>query len=221
MLIGMSMRITENSSYIEYRDSISHDWINYLNKYNISPILIPNNLNDNREFLNSVGISGIIISGGDSIIQHPTNPNETIYHQRDVTEWDILTIGIEMKLPILGTCRGFQMINKFFGGNITENISTTHKHTVAREHQIDILENPVTAGFLNHKPFVNSYHDDGVRIPDLSDDLTSFATWDDQIIEGFFHPHLPIIGIQWHPERSPNSQALNETIINYWINQCN
>ena len=78
MLIGMSMRITENSSYVEYRDSISHDWVNYLNKYDISPLLIPNNLANINQFLNSVDISGIIITGGDSIIHTPTNPNESI-----------------------------------------------------------------------------------------------------------------------------------------------
>lgn len=221
MLIGMSMRITENPSYVEYRDSISHDWVNYLNKHDISPILIPNNLKNIKEFLNSVDVSGIIISGGDSIIQNPTNPNETIYHQRDVTEWDILKIGIKKKLPILGTCRGFQMINTFFGGNIAQNISTSYKHIVAHEHQIDIIENPITEGFLDPKPYVNSYHDDGVRIQDLSDELIPFATWNNQMIEGLYHPSLPIVGVQWHPERSPNSKDLDETILRYWINQCN
>lgn len=221
MLIGMSMRITENSSYVEYRDSISHDWVNYLNKYDISPLLIPNNLANINQFLNSVDISGIIITGGDSIIHAPTNPNESIYHQRDVTERDILTIGIKKKLPILGTCRGFQMINKYFGGNITKNISTTYKHTVAHEHQIDLLENPITSGFPDHKSSVNSYHDDGVSILDLSDELNPFATWNNQIIEGLYHPKLPIVGIQWHPERSPNSKDLDEIILRYWMNQCN
>ena len=221
MLIGLTMRITENTSYVEYRDSISHDWINYLSNYGISPILLPNYSADIQSFMASISLSGIIISGGDSIIDNPTNHTENIYHQRDISELSILENGIRMGLPILGTCRGLQIINKFFKGAITSNIRKSKDHPVASNHNINILTNPIIPEFSDSEVSVNSYHDDGICMDDLSKCLKPFATWENTLVEGFYHPNLPILGIQWHPERTTSSNGLDEALFNYWIELCN
>ena len=196
-------------------------WINYLSRYDIFPILIPNHLNDIQGFMDTINLSGLIISGGDSVIDTPQNPKQSIYHKRDITESIILEHGLKSGVPILGTCRGLQMINKFFEGNTTYGISMSHNHPVAQKHSIYILENPIIPSFSNSQVSVNSYHDDGIHIQDLSIHLTPFAIWENTFVEGFYHPTLPILGVQWHPERTPTSHALDEGILNYWVDLCN
>ena len=75
--IGISLRVQIIEKYDEKRDTISHDWINFLQKTNCVPILIPNNLTDIEDYISEMKLDGIILSGGDNIGEFP---------ERDQTE---------------------------------------------------------------------------------------------------------------------------------------
>ena len=65
-------------SYNEKRDSISQDWMIFLQKLNLMPILIPNNIDNIENYISELELDGIILSGGDNIGDFP---------ERDVTEY--------------------------------------------------------------------------------------------------------------------------------------
>ena len=120
--------------------------------------------------------------------------------KRDKTELEIINYCINKKLPIFGVCRGMQMLNSFFQGNITTNKTDSH---VRKSHTIKIVNQKLKLS--NNKYFVNSFHKNLIHEKSLGKSLEIFAISDfDNSIEGFFHESLPIIGVMWHPEREPN-----------------
>ena len=189
--IGISLRITEASNYTEKRDSLSHDWAQFLEEIDIVPILIPNTISNINEFLENLDLDGLILSGGDNIGDTP---------KRDKTELEITNYCINKKLPILGVCRGMQILNSFFQGNVTSNNTDSH---VRKSHFIKIVDDKLKLS--NNKYSVNSFHENLIHKKSLGQNLKIFAISDfDNSIEGFFHESLPIVGVMWHPEREPN-----------------
>jgi N5-(cytidine 5'-diphosphoramidyl)-L-glutamine hydrolase len=184
--IGISLRIVSATNYLEKRDALSHDWANFLEKIGIIPIFIPNTFSNIQLFLDELNLDGLILSGGDNIGEYP---------ERDDTEIFLLKYAIDKKIPVLGICRGMQLINKFYGGSVIE--STNKKH-VKINHQINLSE-PIEENLIS----VNSYHNNILTSDSLGNNLKSFAVCDfDNTIEGIIHKSNKIIGVMWHPERS-------------------
>ena len=122
--IGISLRVETIEKYDEKRDTISHDWINFFQKFNFIPILIPNNLEDIEGYILELKLDGIILSGGDNLGEFP---------ERDETESKMLEIATKNSIPVLGICRGMQIINNFFSGNLHKRDDPEHinnNHTI-------------------------------------------------------------------------------------------
>ena len=68
---------------------------------------------------------------------------------------------------------------------------------------------------LGKKAMVNSYHHWGITIAGLAPPLEPFAI-SDGMVEGFYHPTLPIVGIVWHPERKSPDEMFNEKVMKYF-----
>ena len=203
-IIGISTRIVNPINYDEKRDAISHDLVNILDKLDLNPILIPNNLSDTKNFLEQLNFSGFIISGGDNIGEFP---------QRDKTEEKILEYSSIKNIPTLGICRGMQIINKFFGGKIELSKGENHVNT---NHPVKIINKKFKMIFKHDSITVNSYHNNLIQVKNLGKDLIPFAVYEDNSIEGYFHKSLSIYGVMWHPERIPtkNSISLIKEIFN-------
>lgn len=190
-IIGISLRVENIQKINEKRDAISHDWINFLSKIDAYPILIPNQIPNITNFLSKFSFDGIILSGGDNIGEFP---------ERDKTEIDILEYSMKNKIPVLGVCRGMQLVNHYFGGKI---ISSDTKNHVGKPHFVSILEKNCIDK-IGEKVTVNSFHNNLILKNNLGTELENFAVAEDDTVEGFFHKKLPIIGIMWHPERDEN-----------------
>ena len=199
--IGISLRVEKIEKFNEKRDTISHDWINFLQKLDYFPVLIPNNLTDVEDYISELKLNGIILSGGDNIGEFP---------ERDQTENKILEYAIKNSIPILGVCRGMQLINTFFNGTISENSNSGH---VGKPHNIDIM-NPSLVNLFGHdKLEVNSFHNNLIKKDDIGDGLDVFALSEkDFTIEGCFHKKNPIIGVMWHPERDQQKKHQSQII---------
>jgi len=123
---------------------------------------------------------------------------------------------VERKLPVLGICRGMQMINVFFGGklikNIKEEIGDTHPPGL--DHGIRIIDEK--EAFNDTK--VNSFHNQAVTEGSLSPKLKPFAVSEkERLVEGLYHPSLPIAGVQWHPERKSPDKDINEKLLKAFV----
>ena len=199
--IGISLRVEKIEKFNEKRDTISHDWINFLQKLDYFPVLIPNNLTDVEDYISELKLNGIILSGGDNIGEFP---------ERDQTENKILEYAIKNSIPVLGVCRGMQLINTFFNGTISENNNSGH---VGKPHNIDIM-NPSLVNLFGHdKLEVNSFHNNLIKKDDIGDELDIFALSEkDFTIEGCFHKKYPIIGVMWHPERDQQKKHQSQII---------
>lgn len=188
--IGITSRITENITYVEKRDAISHDWPKFLEKIHAFPIIIPNSITKPEDFFERMDLDGFILSGGDNI-------GDNI--ERDKMEKSIIEYGMKNKLPIFGVCRGMQVINSYFGGNIEKSSTSEH---LKNDHLVEIQKNDFSQIFSDDTLKVNSYHNNIIKERFLGKNLVSFAlTKNDRTVEGFFHKNLSIMGVMWHPER--------------------
>ncbi len=190
--IGISLRVVQNKNYEEKRDAISHDWSQFCEELNFIPILIPNTLSNIDLFLEKLELDGIILSGGEDI---------GLNIERDETEKKLLEYGIKNNLPILGVCRGMQIINKFFNGKLIKSQNNEH---VNLDHSVNIIEESFS-NIIGKEISVNSYHNNIIFQNNLGKNLKPFAiTKKDNSIEGFFHNQYSILGVMWHPERKQN-----------------
>jgi len=198
--IGISLRVVNALNYVEKRDALSHDWPKLFDELELIPIFIPNTLKNIKNFLDELSLNGIVLSGGDDIGEN---------YDRDKTENFLLKYAIDKKIPVIGICRGMQLINNYFGGK--QIIDNNNQH-IGNDHEIKIVNSKISQ-ILNAKTIeVNSFHKNMINIDNLGNNLDVFATFDkDKSVEGFIHSSLPIIGVMWHPERNPNND--NKQII--------
>ncbi len=189
-ILAISQRIEKIEEYSEIRDSLDQSWTRLISRLDFLPVPLPN-LVSPFNFIETVKPSAIILSGGNTINNiDKADPSSSI--QRDNFEEGILTIAIERGIPVVGVCRGMQMINLFFKGST----SKSEGHVGAR-HNVN-FEGKYSE--FNTRP-VNSYHKWCISESDLGNSLMPFAIAEDKTIEGFYHKDHPIFGIMWHPER--------------------
>lgn len=154
----------------------------------------------------------LILPGGGDIT--PGFYGQEVHGSRSIdTELDLLQIQaleyfVRSGRPVLGICKGMQLINIYFGGTLTQHIPTCNTHQISEG---DVLHNSFVTrdcalSHLYGKEFmINSNHHQAVE--QIGNGLTVVQRSDDDIIEGFVHDTLPIIAVQWHPERLPFIQT--------------
>ncbi len=157
-----------------------------------------------------------MLTGGPDI--DPFNYNESRTHEEslelekglDALEFGLLRYALEHDMPVLGICRGMQLLNVAFGGKLLQDIPG-HKaeskdgHWESVHHSIYISPGSKLAAILGMGGFfrVNSRHHQGLREAQKSPRLLASAySLDDAIIEGVESPeHSWVVGVQCHPER--------------------
>lgn len=103
--------------------------------------------------------------------------------------------------PILGICRGSQLLNVILGGTLYQDIPN---HTGGINHMINIYGGLMEFAYNSPTTSVNSYHHESIK--DLGEGLTVTARHDDGTIEAYEDADRNIYGIQWHPEYTSNGE---------------
>lgn len=192
MRIGISQRVEVIPSYGEKRDCLDQQWFRFLESLGLTPIPIPNSLSDVEGWLHSSGIEGLILSGGNDLSQLPGAGNASV--ERDETEVAVLAFARQRKWPVIGVCRGLQMMNVWLGGQL----APVSGHTAVR-HPLTLAEGAETCFHVYRE--VNSFHNWGIAPGGLAGDLVPQLLSPEGNIEAFTHRLLPWFGIMWHPER--------------------
>lgn len=194
---------------------------------NTSGLLHPSNIRL-RDYAKH--LDGLVLQGGADVSpqtysQNVTRPEWIGDRARDMYELELLHEFIEAGKPVLGVCRGCQLINVAFGGTLYQDIASDLPAAIAHVH--DSYENnrhvitfpegstlgPMFASQI--APTVNSIHHQAVR--DLGRDLSIEATSEaDNVVEAIRYRKAPfVMGLQWHPEfhRAGGTELLDCTPI--------
>lgn len=141
------------------------------------------------------------------------------------TELDILQIQafssfMAQKKPILGICKGLQLINIQLGGTIAQHIDTAATHMwEGQDKQHYVYHSGVNRTDFFYQLYgtsatVNSAHHQA--IDRLGRSLAPVCRAGDNVIEGIMHTSLPVIAVQWHPERMMDMGG--EELLSHFIN---
>lgn len=216
------MRVITNETYPEVRDAISHDWVELLDAMDIEPVFVPNRLRDPARFLRESEARGLILTGGNDLgAVHGEAATPAAPAPRDRTEFALLDAAVTLGTPVLGVCRGLQVINVHFGGHILRDVGPLGMHVNAR-HPVDILAapSPGLRAFGGTRVVTNSYHGQGVLLAGIASELRAFAVAPQSVVEGLYHPTIPVLAVQWHPERDRPQSEFDGTLLRDWLSLC-
>lgn len=104
--------------------------------------------------------------------------------------------------PILGICRGMQLLNVYFGGTLIQDLPNAQNHKASEGdalHSAHITEDCILSYLYGYIFPVNSSHHQAVDR--LGSDLKIIQYAADGVAEAIQHKNKPILGVQWHPER--------------------
>ena len=159
---------------------------------------------------------GLILPGGGDIDpklfgQFPNGSRE-FWPELDRIQLAILKEFIMDKKPVLGICKGMQLINIYFGGDMIQHLpqSGLHEGRDADSVHDTITVNGSFLDYLYGSHFaVNSAHHQAVDMPGQG---ISYVQYADDVPEALIHRYLPIVGVQWHPERMCLAHKREDTV---------
>ncbi len=188
--IVVTQRLIENKNSQEIRDALDIRWADLFRVLDYIPVLLPTYY-DFRQYFNEFKIDGIILTGGNNLSMFLDNK---VSEKRDAFEREIIGFAIQREIPVLGICRGMQVIVNYFCGEIKK----VDGHARTR-HGLVISEESRFKDDLARLGSVNSYHNYGVT--DVKGDLIPSARSEDGIVEAIEHKRYKIFGQMWHSER--------------------
>ncbi len=194
--IGITQKVVKHSNYDEIMDCLDTNWAKLLVPLGILPIPIPlistNLIND---FWQNLKLDGLILSGGNTIADYSDNNDklDSISIERDIYEQALIKVAIKTNTPILGVCRGLQVINVFYKGGLKK----TKGHAGTRH---DLISENLNSRYKIPSE-VNSFHDCVVSRELLGKDLLPLAHDKEDNIEALYNERDKVLGIMWHPER--------------------
>ncbi len=215
--VGLTAYMTEDthSSFEKYDIvRIADNYIKSVVKVGAIPVVLP--LVEDEKIIKAQleGIDILIISGGEDVsphlygeefLKHCGNPSVP----RDLYELKLIQFALELNIPILGICRGAQIINVALGGSLYQDLSYIESNQIKHNnitnqsylsHKINIKPNTFLGNIYGEEIWINSFHHQSVK--KLGKDLELIAKSTDDIIEAFegYVNNTFVLGVQWHPE---------------------
>ncbi len=196
--VAVTQRVSVIPEYGERRDCLDQAWTRFLTACGLLPVLIPNVVEAAYALCESAAIEGIVLTGGNDLADFGGDAPE-----RDAVENALLHLAERRSLPVLGVCRGMQVIQHRFAvplrrveGHVTSRLTICVDNRETRE--------------------ANSYHHFGAY--ESRPPLDVWAVAKDGVVKAVRHSQRPITGIMWHPERcdpfSPADLRLFREIFN-------
>lgn len=178
-------------------------------------------------------IDGLLVTGGVDV-------NPLFYHEnwqfeqrtsdshRDQYEIQVIKQCAEKNIPILGICRGLQIINVTFGGTLFQDNRNANEYVFQHEqqerrdyptHVIRIKKDSFLFPIFGDKAYVNSFHHQSIK--KLLMTFRIVARSEDSIVEAIQHHILNIVGVQFHPECMCEKNEQMQKLFDVFVYQCN
>lgn len=156
---------------------------------------------------------GLIIPGGPDIDpllfgEEPIPELGFVNYKRDIFEKTLILEAANQKKPVLGLCKGAQMINVAFGGTVYQDLKAQYKDLTIKHsqsayggdptHTVSFEPNSFLDMVFGPQIIVNSRHHQAVR--ELGEGLRVTGVSADGVVEGIENDDATIVGVQWHPE---------------------
>jgi N5-(cytidine 5'-diphosphoramidyl)-L-glutamine hydrolase len=177
-LIAVTQRVEVTAG--ERRDALDQRWPTFLACAGLSPLPIPNQVEVARLLWRTLPLAGLLLTGGNNLIEYGGDAPE-----RDETERALLGEARSKGVPVIGVCRGMQLLQDV----LEVPLAPVCGH-VAKDQEI------VIDGVLLQ---INSYHALGTRRSVAELCILSRAA--DGVVKAVRHIREPIVGLMWHPER--------------------
>ena len=176
--VAVTQRVVVDPPHGTRRDCLDQAWTKFLLECGLIPIPIPNSVDAALTICEKV--DGIVLTGGNDLTAYGGDAPD-----RDETENALLDLAERQDLPVLGVCRGMQVIQNRFGTRL-EKVAG---HVAPRQRIL----------IDGRRVEVNSFHHFGAT--EVHPPLTSWAIADDGVIKAVRHQSRRIVGLMWHPER--------------------
>jgi len=179
---------------------------------------------------------GLLITGGEDVNPDlyykaiDTNRCDLPDNYRDSLEMTLIGTALKLEQPIMGICRGLQILNVYFGGSLIFDIPLDYDTIIIHrnpgnkpsEHDLTLLPGTLLANITGiTEGITNSNHHQG--IDELAETLSSIAFTNDGLIESIqltdFRSHPFLLGVQWHPERMELSNPLSGKIAQRFVKE--
>ena len=197
-------------------DYLKSEYSELLTKCGGFPILLPNLNAKELAGMTNEFLSGLLFSGGSDVYpgyyKDKTIHPKTRYEQRrDNYE---LSLARHFKGPILGICRGLQLITVAFGGKLYQDIATDFRTDIDHgsperisSHKVNIKKGTLLHRILKQESImVNSSHHQGIK--QIPEGFVVSAISEDGLPEAIESKEGFILAVQWHPEREPDEANL-------------
>jgi putative glutamine amidotransferase len=223
-LVGVTTYVTSARwSYWDLEAAlIPADYVKAIERAGGRPLLVPPTLDGVEETLDA--LDGLIFTGGSDLDPqlygeeaHPETSG--IHRLRDDAELALLQGALERDMPVLGICRGIQVLNVALGGDLHQHLPDVvghegHKHDPPgefNEHPVAIEPGTRLEGALGVRASVMSHHHQGLKR--LGRGLVQAAHADDGTLEAIEAPGYRFaVGVLWHPEAGEDL-ALFESLV--------
>ena len=158
-------------------------------------------------------LDGVLMTGGDDVDLRPyggpapTEECKPVPLEQQTMNLELVRGTLQRDMPLFGVCFGMQMMGLLYEAPFEQQLDNFTAHTKGIEHLVKPCEGSLLAQLVGTKDFlVPSFHHQALIEPGAT--LKASAWADDGTLEAVELPEKPFaLGVQWHPERAPDSLA--------------
>jgi putative glutamine amidotransferase len=218
LLIGVTVELLDQPWYEgQRRFQLFADYLPCLRAAGLTPVLLPTDAPLDRAEAEVAAVldrlDGLLMTGGDDADLRalggpaPTAECKPVPPEQQSFNLALVEQACALDLPLLGVCFGMQMLGLAHGAPLIQHMDRAGEHTKGVRHSVAPVAGSRLAALVGEAAFkVPSYHHQALA--GSGDALVAGAWAEDGTLEAIEHSELRFaLGVQWHPERAPQSAA--------------